>query len=266
MYTGILPLLKQLPAPNAYLTNRTAALAAFQIHEHHLQTTQPTLLYRELLPKAYVAFAHSLSLPTPPAAEAEAFGASIGSWPAHPDTVAALQTLGKYYKLVMLSNIDNETIGRTKTGPLGEARFDAVHTAEMIGGYKPDLGNFRYLLEGVKREFGVEKGEVLHSEFCLGLKIVCVARQGMFGGFWRRWWREIGVGMLTCGTLAAQALYADMVPAKSMGMTGAWIDREKEDEEYEKLLKDDKVNLTWRFRTLGEMAEAVERAFEEEGK
>jgi len=56
------------------------------------------------------------------------------------------------------------------------------------------------------------------------------------------------------------------VPAKSMGMTGAWIDREKEDEEYEKLLKDDKVNLTWRFRTLGEMAEAVERAFEEEGK
>lgn len=123
----------------------------------------------------------------------------------------------------MLSNIDNETIARTQNGPLSGVKFDAVYTAEMIGSYKPDLKNFEYLLKGAKDEFGVEKGEVLHT---------------------------------------AQALVHDMVPAKSMGMCAAWIDREKEDEKYTKLETEGKVAFTWRFGTLGEMADAVQAAFE----
>jgi FMN phosphatase YigB (HAD superfamily) len=41
--------------------------------------------------------------------------------------------------------------------------FDAVYTAQNIGSYKPDLKNFNYLLEGVKRDIGVGKEEVLHT-------------------------------------------------------------------------------------------------------
>ena len=125
----------------------------------------------------------------------------------------------------MLSNIDNDTIKKTQAGPLGEVNFDAVYTAEMIGSYKPDLKNFEYLLEGVKKEFGVEKGEVLHT---------------------------------------AQALHHDMMPAKTMGVRGAWIDREKEDEKAAQMKAEGRVAYTWRFGTLGEMAEEVERAFAEE--
>lgn len=46
----------------------------------------------------------------------------------------------------MLSNIDDETVGRTLGGPLDGVEFDAVYTAEMIGSSKPDLKNFEYLL------------------------------------------------------------------------------------------------------------------------
>jgi 2-haloalkanoic acid dehalogenase type II len=224
MFTGLQPLLKRLPTPNPYINDRTYTLLHFQKFERHLQQTQPTLLYRELLPKAYILFAEYLKLPEPPRAEANAFGESIGVWPAHPDTITALLALKKHYKLVMLSNIDNATIARTQSGPLSGVKFDAVYTAEMIGSYKPDLKNFEYLLNGVKAEFGVEKGEVLHT---------------------------------------AQALYHDMMPAKRMGMSAAWIDREKEDEKCAQMEKEGKLGFTWRFGTLGEMAEAVDAAFAE---
>lgn len=75
----------------------------------------------------------------------------------------ALKALKKYYKLVILSNIDNESIARTVSGPLRGVEFDAVYTAENIGSYKPDLKNFRYLVENAKKELGVEKGEILHT-------------------------------------------------------------------------------------------------------
>jgi FMN phosphatase YigB (HAD superfamily) len=146
MFNGLQPLLKQLPTPNPYIDHRTYTLTHFHNFERYLQETQPKLLYRELLAKAYIDFAAHLNLPPPPQSDADAFGASIGTWPAHPDTIAALLTLKKRYKLVMLSNIDNDTIKKTQAGPLGHVKFDAVYTAEMIGSYKPDLKNFNYLL------------------------------------------------------------------------------------------------------------------------
>ena len=72
----------------------------------------------------------------------------------------------------------------------------------------------------MKREFGVEKEQILHT---------------------------------------AQSLTHDLLPAKEMGMSGAWIDREDEEEKYQDLKEG--LNFTWRFKTLGEMAEAVEEAF-----
>jgi 2-haloalkanoic acid dehalogenase type II len=170
---------------------------------------------------AYKAFAASLNLPSPSEEEARDFGSSIGKWPAFPDTVPALQVLKKHYKLAILSNIDNDSIAATLSGPLAEVEFDAVYTAQNIGSYKPDPRNFTYLLEGVKRDLGVEKDSVLHT---------------------------------------AQALIADMVPAKEFGLHGAWINREGEEQKLNELKG--KVNFTWKFKTLGEMAEEVEKSFE----
>jgi len=126
MFANLLPLLSRLPDPTPYTSNRTQTLKSFQSIEWTLQHAQPTLPYNQLLTLAYTTFAASLNLPTPSDAEAQAFGAKIGDWPALPDTVAALKVLKKHYRLVFLSNVDNASIRRTITGPLEGADIDAV--------------------------------------------------------------------------------------------------------------------------------------------
>lgn len=188
MFTNLQPLLSRLPPSNPYTNNRKHTLSQFSTFEHSLQASQPSLRYNELLPLAYKEFAQSLGLPEPSQEEARAFGQSIGTWPAFPDTVSALLSLSKHYKLVILSNIDNDSISRTISGPLSPVKFDLVLTAQEIGSYKPDLRNFEYLIKKIGSELGIEKDQILHT---------------------------------------AQSLRADQVPAKKIGLSGAWIDRER---------------------------------------
>ncbi|KAF7951577.1 hypothetical protein EAE96_006881 [Botrytis aclada] len=227
LFTGLQPLLTRLPSPpkSSHLTPRASTLHAFQTHEHHLQKTHPTLPYPSILHLAYLSFAQSLSLAPPPSpstleSEAQTFSQNIPNWPAFPDTVSALQKLHKYYKLVILSNINEESIEGTIRNNM-DVGWDAVYTAQRIGSYKPDLRNFEFLIEHVGVDLGVKKEEILHT---------------------------------------AQSLRADHVPVKKMDMTGVWIDRGNEGQDYEKLK--DEVAYTWKFSTLGEMADAVEEAFE----
>jgi 2-haloalkanoic acid dehalogenase type II len=222
MFAGLQPLLSRLPTPNPYIADKLYTIRAFHVFERDLQQSQPSLRYNELLPLAYKAFAASLSLPEPSEQEAHGFGSQISSWPAFPDTVPALKALKKHYKLVILSNIDNDSIARTIAGPLQGVEFDAVLTAQEIGSYKPDLKNFRYLVEEVKRLFAVEKGEILHT---------------------------------------AQSITADLIPAKSLGLSSSWIDREDQEEKMQGLK--DKLNFTWRFGSLRELTEDVEKEFQQ---
>lgn len=108
--------------------------------------------------------------------------------------------------------------------------FDAVYTAEKIGSYKPDHGNFEYLFSGVERELGGKREGVLH---------------------------------------VARSLTADHVPAKEIGLRSVWIARGGDKPEgygtggdYEGLKAEGKLGFEWVYQTLGEFAEAVEREFE----
>ena len=77
------------------------------------------------------------------------------------DSVAAMQVLGKHYKLFALSNVDNESFGRTLAGPLKGIKFDSIFTAQMMGLYKPNPNNYHYCLSHIKDDFGIEKDETL---------------------------------------------------------------------------------------------------------
>ena len=66
--------------------------------------------------------------------------------------------------------------------------FDAVYTAEDIGFYKPHLSCFEYMLEELWLDFGVRREEVLH---------------------------------------VAQSIYHDHVPARQLGLSNVWIDRQR---------------------------------------
>jgi hypothetical protein len=46
-----------------------------------------------------------------------------------------------------------------------------------------------------------------------------------------------------------------------MGLSSTWIDRENQEGKRQELAG--KLNFTWRFKSMGEMAEAVNKEFEE---
>lgn len=238
--TGIYSLLSSLlsrlpptspnyPSKHNESQNKKFILQLYTENEHSVQAAHPTLSYPQVLEKVYKDLCQHLNLPINEG-QAILFGKSIGSWPAFPDTVAAMQELGKYYKLIALSNVDRVSFSNTLSSPLAGVKFDAIFTAQDIGSYKPDLKNFEYLIRESEKLFGNKKDEI---------------------------W------------MVAQSLAFDHIPAKEIGLRpGVWIERKKEDGEGSAMgvsLEEagEKIKLAAIFDTLGEFADAVEKAFEE---
>jgi 2-haloalkanoic acid dehalogenase type II len=135
-----------------------ALLAAFGELETGVQAADPGTPYPVVLGRVLEALGGRLELPVT-SAEAEAFGDSVGDWPAFPDSRDALGRLGRRFKLIILSNIDRASFSRSNAR-LG-VTFDAIVTAEEVGSYKPDPRNFEALLR-TTAGLGVEAGELLH--------------------------------------------------------------------------------------------------------
>lgn len=197
-------------------------------HDTTVQREQPGMLQSDVIAEGLRRYAKELKLVesgklTQDQVEqaCKDYGTKIGVYPAFPDSVDAMKRLGKHYKLIPLSNVDQESFSGTLAGPLKGVNFDAIYTAQDIGSYKPDIKNFHYLLEHVKSDFGVEKNQLCH---------------------------------------VAQSLFHDHGPASSLGIVGVWVDRkgfmggevEGSEEKYGYKLKVD---------TLGELADIVDEAF-----
>lgn len=142
--SGIWAALQPLLARTEGALSRDGALAAFARHETAQEAATPGLIYSELLALVHRRLAAEWSAASDSAA-GRAFGASVGEWPAFPDSAEALAYLGRFYKLVVLSNVDRASFARSNLR-LG-AGFAGIYTAEEIGSYKPDPRNFRYLLD-----------------------------------------------------------------------------------------------------------------------
>ena len=73
-------------------------------------------------------------------AEARAFGASVGDWPAFPDSAGALAYLKEHYKLVILSNVDRGSFARSNafstlpTSPISPSIFNTASLAPPWAG------------------------------------------------------------------------------------------------------------------------------------
>lgn len=244
------PLVARIPddAPAEILQYRDPAnqiklAAKFNEVEAPLQAERPEARYSDILTEAYLRLAREWGLVlddnnnnTPPDSssvhqEAAAFGASIGSWPAFPDTVDAMRRLRQHYRfLVPLSNVDRASFAGTQTGPLAGVEFYDVYTAQDIGSYKPDLRNFEYLLTHAREDAGVDKPDILH---------------------------------------VAQSLFHDHVPAKKVGLSSVWINRANAGmgsvgKGVKQLHDNGDVGYGWRFATLAEFADQVDKEFDEE--
>ncbi len=86
----------------------------------------------------------------------DALADSVGTWPPFGDSVEALGRLKKRYKLVILSNIDDDMFRHT--AKLLREPFDEIITAQQVGSYKPSLNNFRHALD----RLGVPRETILH--------------------------------------------------------------------------------------------------------
>ena len=155
MVNGLKPLTDQLdPA-----LSRDQILEAHAFHESTTQKYTPAKTYSEVLAVVYKRLAEEWGLPCSQEA-CEVYGNSVEHWPAFADSQGALQYLKRYFKLVVLSNVDNRSFAYSNK-KLG-VEFDAVYTAGDVGSYKPDPRNFDYMLENLPR-IGIEKGDILHT-------------------------------------------------------------------------------------------------------
>ena len=222
VWDALQPLLVQAAESRAAeLPGRSAALAAFGEEESRLQAEQPSLLYPDLLAEVHHRMAQRWGMETSSALDA-AFGQSIAAWPAFPDTAEALRALKRHYKLIILSNVNRAGFAASNR-KLG-VTFDAIYTAEDVGSYKPNRGNFTYMLDHLKRDHGLESGDILHT---------------------------------------AQSLFHDHVPASDFGLAKAWIDRQllaKSGEWGATAVVAERPEVDFYFTTMGEMAAAVEAA------
>jgi 2-haloacid dehalogenase len=157
--TGIYNALQPLLRSGGVTLERGEVLAAYARHETAQEAATPQMIYSAVLAEVHRQLAAEWGVQGAEE-DAVAFGKSVPDWPEYPDTQASLQYLQRFYKLVILSNVDRESFAGTNRR-LG-VTFDAICTAQDIGSYKPEPRNFEYLIKTLA-SLGVLKRNVLHT-------------------------------------------------------------------------------------------------------
>jgi 2-haloacid dehalogenase len=178
--SGILPALRRVLGSHGQSQSVSDAAILELYGEFEAEAESgPYQSYRDVLQSVVRAFADRFHFEAN-GAEIRSLHESVHAWPPFPDTVAALRELHKRYKLVVISNIDNDLFAETQKH-LG-VEFDGVITAERARSYKPSLNNFQMAL----RTLALSPDRLLH---------------------------------------AAQSIYHDVVPARSLGISTVWVNR-----------------------------------------
>ena len=155
---GIAAVLRPWAGAHGLDLDDEALLAAFAGHEAAAERDHPALLYPQILADSFVATGRDLRAEVT-VDDAARLGASVPDWPAFPDSHDALVSLGRRYRLIILSNIDRASFAASNRR-LG-VDFDAVITAQDVGSYKPSARNFEALMARTQ-EMGIGAGRLLH--------------------------------------------------------------------------------------------------------
>ena len=155
--TGIVSALRDALGDAAAASSDEDLLGRFAALEHEAQV--PYQRYRDVLAVALRGIGEQLEIPVSDA-QAREFGGSVGDWPAFPDSTEALQRLGTRFKLVPITNCDDDLFAASEKR-LGVS-FDLVVTAQQVGSYKPDTAGFRAAHARIEQELGVPPDRVLH--------------------------------------------------------------------------------------------------------
>ena len=133
-------------------------LTAYADNEARAERENPTALYPAILAESFRRTGASLGRQVSDE-WAERLGASVPSWPAFPDSHAALASLAEDYKLIILSNVHREGCAGSNAR-LG-VTFDKIITAEDVGAYKPAPNHFE-ALDAALVDLNVPRERLLH--------------------------------------------------------------------------------------------------------
>jgi len=180
---GMLAALKPWLERSGVEADESSLLAAYGRHETVVQSENPAMPYRDIVAAVLGRLAGDFDT-VASGEEMREFGDYVGRWPPFADSVEALAYLRQHFKLVAITNVDNQSFARTHM-LLGEP-FDALVTAEDVGSYKPAHENFHYAFARLA-EIGIPRDKILHvaqslyhdiaPAHALGLANVWVDRQ-----------------------------------------------------------------------------------------
>ncbi|HEY2361659.1 MAG TPA: haloacid dehalogenase type II [Candidatus Angelobacter sp.] len=154
--SGMLAALRPLFSRNGHTVSDLQILELYGEIEAELEAG-PYLPYRQILAKAAREIGRRLSIEVS-AEDGSAFAESLTCWKPFSDTVRALQSLAKQFRLGIISNIDDDLFAETRK-KLAPVEFDVVVTAQQMQSYKPAHRNFE---EAIRRS-GLGKDQVLHA-------------------------------------------------------------------------------------------------------
>jgi 2-haloacid dehalogenase len=169
--TGISSALRPILETHEVTADHDALLEFYGKAETEIEAG-PYRPYRAVLKAVLAKFGDVFGF-EPSRDELESFCTSVMNWPAFPDSSEALRALATRYRLIILSNIDDDLF-RFSQEILG-VEFDHVFTAQQIGAYKPSRRNFEYLIQHA----GVPQHKILHVAQSLFHDIVPAKEMGL---------------------------------------------------------------------------------------
>ncbi len=200
--TGILAGLRPVLAAHGITPPDDELLAAYARAEAGAESG-PYRRYREILARCLGKICRHYGVDAGEEAAA-AFGASVGDWPAFPDSSAALAQLKTRFRLGVITNCDNDLFAASNRR-LG-VEFEWIVTAQSVGSYKPDPRNF----EAAFGVLGLPRERILHVAQSLFHDHVPARRLGLATVWIDRRHDRPGFGATPPVTVTPDATYPDM--------------------------------------------------------
>ncbi|WP_292744414.1 haloacid dehalogenase type II [Nostoc sp. NMS4] len=142
---GILSVLKPLLLTHKTNLDDEQILELFAEFEAELEQGE-YIKYGEVLKRVVQKLGERFGF-EPTAEELNSLADSIQYWLPFPDTVEALRVLKQKFKLVIISNVDDDLFAFSAKHL--EVEFDQIITAEQAKSYKPSFNNFRLAIERI---------------------------------------------------------------------------------------------------------------------
>ncbi|MBP5973895.1 haloacid dehalogenase type II [Brasilonema sp. CT11] len=145
------------------------------LQSHHIQLSENEILewfarfessleqgeyrnYKDVLKGVVQKFGEQFGF-TPSSGQLNALADSVKDWQPFSDTVEALKTLKRRFKLAIISNVDDSLFALTAKHL--QVEFDEIVTAEQVKSYKPCVQNFHVAIARIA-EIGISSEKILH--------------------------------------------------------------------------------------------------------